>query len=97
MTRGNPAFEAIVSHLEQDEEHAALFQRVLRDYPEELAMEVITAALRHGLISAAEAIEIVRDRGLSLRRTVKALASIGDLRGWQPRDLVLEVLEGQPH
>ena len=97
MTRRNLAFDAIVSDLEHDKEHAALFRRVLRDYPEELAMEVVTAALRHGLISAAEAIEIVRDRGFSFRRTVRVLASFGDRRGWQPRDLVLEALEGQPH
>lgn len=93
----NLVFDAIVSDLEHDEEHAALFRRVLDDHPDELAMEVITAALRHGWITPAEAIAIVRDGRFSFRRTVRVLAAFGDRRGWQPRELVLEALEGQPH
>ena len=67
------------------------------DHPDELAMEVITAALRHGWITPAQAIAIVRDGRFSFRRTVRVLAAFGDRRGWQPRELVLEALEGQPH
>lgn len=90
-------FDAIVWDLEHDEEHAALFRRVLADHPEKLAMEVIAAALRHGWITPAEAIAIVQDRRFSFRRAMAVLAAFGNRRGWQPRDLVLEALEGQPH
>ncbi len=60
-------------------------------------MEVVTAALQRGHISAAEAIKLVRECNFSFGQTFGVLAILGRQRGWQPHDLVLEALEGQPH
>jgi len=83
--------------LENDRQHADLFRKVLDEYPEELTMEIVMAALRRGLISAAEAIEMVRDCNFSFGETVRVLRILGQQRGWQTHDVVLEALAGQPH
>ena len=57
----------------------------------------MTTALQRGHISAAEAIELVRDCNFSFGQTFGVLTILGRQRGWQPHDLVLEALEGQPH
>ena len=83
--------------LENDRQHADLFRKVLDEYPEELTMEIVMAALRRGLISAAEAVEMVRDCNFSFGETVRVLKILGQQRGWQTHDVVLEALAGQPH
>lgn len=92
MTRHAKNPETILDELLQSSEHRALLQRVVRDYPEELAMQILTAALRQSLISPSEAFAIVRDCDLDLRSTLLALASLGSRRGWLARELVLEAL-----
>ena len=97
MSTKRPDLESIVNDLENDREHAELFRKVLDEYPEELTMEIVTAAMRHGLISAAEAVEMVRDCNFSFGETVRILRALGQERGWQTHDVVLEALAGQPH
>jgi len=97
MTNTNHPFETLVSELKQDPDQGELIQRLMNDYPEELTMEVVTAAMQRGLISAAEAIKLVRECNFSFRQTFGVLSVLGSQRGWQPRELVLEALEGQPH
>ena len=89
--------DAVITELENDRQHAELFRKVLDEYPEELTMEIVTAALRRGLISAAEAVEMVRDCNFSFGETVRILKTIGQQRGWQTHDVVMEALAGQPH
>ena len=97
MTDTNHPFESLVRDLERDPNQGALIQRLMSDYPEELTMEVVTAAMQRGVISASEAIKLVRECNFSFRQTFGVLAVLGRQRGWQPRELVLEALEGQPH
>ena len=97
MSTKRPDLEDIVNDLENDREHAELFRKVLDEYPEELTMEIVTAALRRGLISAAEAVQMVRDCNFSFGETVRILRVLGQERGWQTHDVVLEALAGQPH
>jgi len=89
--------DAVIAELENDRQHAELFRKVLDEYPEELTMEIVTAALRRGLISAAEAVEMVRDCNFSFGETVRILKTLGQQRGWQTHDVVMEALAGQPH
>ena len=89
--------ETLVAELEQSIGYSALVRRLIADYPEELAMEVVMMALRRGHISAAEAVQMVRECNFSFGQTFGVLALLGRERGWQAHDLVLEALEGQPH
>jgi len=97
MTEVDLPLETLVRRLEQNADHSALIAKLIADYPEELTMEVVTAALQRGHISAAEAINLVRECNFSFGQTLGVLAILGRQRGWQPHDLVLEALEGQPH
>lgn len=97
MTDTNHPFETLVRELQRDAVQGELIQRLMSDYPEELTMEVVTAAMQRGLISASEAIKLVRECNFSFRQTFGVLAVLGNERGWQPRELVLQALEGQPH
>ncbi len=97
MSQRPDDLEAVVSELESDRRHAELFRRVLDEYPEELTMEIVTAAMRRGLISAAEAVEMVRDCNFSFGETVRVLKALGQERGWRTHDVVMEALAGQPH
>lgn len=97
MSRKDRDLDAFLGQLEDDREHAELFRRVLDEYPEELTMEIVTAAMRRGLISAAEAVEMVRDCNFSFGETVRVLKVLGQQRGWQTHDVVMEALAGQPH
>jgi hypothetical protein len=97
MTETNLPLETLVLQLEQSIGYSALVRKLVADYPEELTMEVVTTALRRGRISAAEAIQLVRECNFSFGQTFGVLAILGRQRGWQPHDLVLEALEGQPH
>lgn len=97
MSREPEDFEAVLTGLENDRQHAELFRKVLDEYPEELTMEIVTAAMRGGLISAAEAIAMVRDCNFSFGETIRILKTLGQERGWQTHDVVLEALAGQPH
>jgi len=97
MTETYLPLETLVTQLEQSTGYSALIRRLIADYPEELTMEVVTAALQRGHISAAEAIKLVRECNFSFGQTFGVLAILGRQRGWQPHDLVLEALEGQPH
>lgn len=97
MTDTNHPFETLVRELQRDAVQGELIQRLISDYPEELTMEVVTAAMQRGLISASEAIKLVRECNFSFRQTFGVLAVLGSERGWQPSELVLQALEGQPH
>ena len=97
MSRKREDIERVVGELESDRENAELFRKVLDEYPEELTMEIVTAAMRRGLISAAEAVEMVRDCNFSFGETVRVLKALGQERGWQTHDVVMEALAGQPH
>ena len=97
MSRESRNLSALMDDLEGDRQHAELFRKVLNEYPEELTMEIVMAALRRGLISAAEAVEMVRDCNFSFGETVRVLKILGQQRGWQTHDVVLEALAGQPH
>lgn len=97
MTDTNHPFETLVRELQRDAVQGELIQRLMSDYPEELTMEVVTAAMQRGLISASEAIKLVRECNFSFRQTFGVLAVLGSERGWQPRELVLQALAGQPH
>lgn len=97
MSRNLPDYESVINELQADREHADLFRKVLDEYPEELTMEIVTAAMRRGLISAAEAVELVRDCNFSFGETVRVLKVLGQERGWQTHDVVMEALAGQPH
>ena len=97
MTQPHLPLETLVTQLEQNIGHSTLVRKLIADYPEELTMEVITTALRRGHISAAEAIKLVRECNFSFGQTFGVLAILGRQRGWQPHDLVLEALQGQPH
>ena len=89
--------EKLVAQLEESIGYSALVRRLIADYPEELTMEVVTMALRRGHISPGEAVQLVRECNFSFGQTFGVLALLGRERGWQPHDLVLEALEGQPH
>jgi len=97
MIDSNLSLETLVRELEQNKDHAVLIRKLITDYPEELAMEVVTAALQRGHISATEAITLVRECNFSFGQTFGVLAILGRQRGWQPHDLVVDALEGQPH
>ena len=97
MSQKPEDIEVVLDALENDRQHAELFRRVLDEYPEELTMEIVTAAMRRGLISAAEAVEMVRDCNFSFGETVRVLKALGQKRGWQTHDVVMEALAGQPH
>ena len=97
MSRKAHPMEALVRELEATSDQSALIRRLIADYPEELTMEVVTAALRRGLISPGEAIRMVRECNFSFGQTFGALALLGKQRGWQPHQLVVETLQGQPH
>ena len=97
MSREPRDLSGLMDDLESDRQHADLFRKVLNEYPEELTMEIVMAALRRGLISAAEAVEMVRDCNFSFGETVRVLKVLGQERGWQTHDVVLEALAGQPH
>lgn len=97
MSREPRDLSGLMDDLENDRQHADLFRKVLDEYPEELTMEIVMAALRRGLISAAEAVEMVRDCNFSFGETVRVLKILGQQRGWQTHDVVLEALAGQPH
>ena len=97
MTDTNHPFDTLVRELQRDAVQGELIQRLMSDYPEELTMEVVTAAMQRGLISASEAIKLVRECNFSFRQTFGVLAVLGSERGWQPRELVLQALAGQPH
>lgn len=97
MSRYEDEFEAVLGDIEQQQQKDAVFLRVINDYPEELAMETLMAALRRGFISSWEAIRIVRGHDFDFQATIEALEALGDERGWKPQELVFEALEGQPH
>lgn len=97
MSESAVPLESLVTQLEQNIGHSALMRRLIADYPEELTMEVVMTALRRGRISAAEAIKLVRECNFSFGQTFGVLALLGRQRGWQPHEIVLEALEGQPH
>lgn len=92
MTQQAKEVEAILGELLQGSEHGALVQRAVRDYPEELAMQILTAAMRQSLVSPSEAFSIVCDCELELKPTLMALAGLCSRRGWLARELVLEAL-----
>ena len=97
MTETTLPLETLVRDLEQSTGYPALVRKLIADYPEELTMEVVTMALRQGHISAAEAIQLVRECNFSFGQTFGVLTILGRQRGWQPQDLVVQALEGQPH
>lgn len=97
MTQPHLPLETLVTQLEQSIGYATLVRQLIAEYPEELTMEVVTTALRRGRISAAEAVQLVRECNFSFGQTFGVLAILGRQRGWQPHDLVLEALQGQPH
>jgi hypothetical protein len=97
VSRESRDLSTLMDDLDSDRQHAELFRKVLNEYPEELTMEIVMAALRRGLISAAEAVEMVRDCNFSFGETVRVLKILGQQRGWQTHDVVLEALAGQPH
>ena len=97
MTETHLPLETLVMQLEQSIGYSALVRKLIADHPEELTMEVVTTALQRGHISAAEAIKLVRECNFSFGQTFGVLAILGRQRGWQPHELVLEALEGQPH
>lgn len=88
---------SILAELEGDRTHAELFRRLVEEHPDKLTKEVLTAALRRGLISAPEAIRMARQRERNFGVTLALLSSLCLRVGLRPADLVLEVLEGQPH
>ena len=97
MSESVVPLETLVLQLEQSIGYSALVRKLIADFPEELAMEVVMTALRGGHITAAEAIQVVRECNFSFGQTFGVLAILGRQRGWQPHELVLEALEGQPH
>lgn len=97
MTDGTLPLEALVRELEENTGYPNLVRKLIAEYPEELTMEVVMTALRRGHITAAEAIQMVRECNFSFGQTFGVLTLLGRQRGWQPHDLVVEALEGQPH
>ena len=97
MTDVSHPFETLVRELQRDPDQGALIDRLMTEYPEALTMEVVTTAMRKGLISASEAIKLVSDCNSSFRQAFAVLADLGRQRGWKPSDVVIEALEGQPH
>jgi hypothetical protein len=92
MNPMQPRFDGIVAGLEKDAECGAVLHRVVEDYPDELAMKILTTAMRRGVITASEAFSVVREGDLDLERTVEAVAKLASRRGWMTEEVVLEAL-----
>lgn len=97
MNQPGSDLDAVFASLDSDQEHALLFHRVMRDFPEALATEVVIAALRRGLISNADAVDLVRSSNLAALGTLEELARRARDQGLAFDRLVIEALEGQPH
>lgn len=92
MSSTEPQFDGIVAGIEKDPECGAVLHRVVQDYPDELAMKILTTAMRRGVITASEAFNVVRDGELDLKRTVEMVAKLASRRGWLTEEVVLEAL-----
>ncbi len=92
MSPMQPQFDGIVAGLEKDPECGAVLHRVVEDYPDELAMKILTTAMRRGVITASEAFRVVREGNLDLEQTVEAVAKLANRRGWLTEAVVLEAL-----
>ena len=92
MSSTQPQFDGIVAGLEKDPECGAVLHRVVEDYPDELAMKILTTAMRRGVITASEAFRVVREGNLDLEQTVEAVAKLANRRGWLTEAVVLEAL-----
>lgn len=92
MSTMQPQFDGIVAGIEKDPEHGAVLHRVLEDYPDELAMKILTTAMRRGVITASEAFQVVREGDLDLKQTVEAVAMLARRRGCLTEEVVLEAL-----
>ena len=92
MSPTQPQFDGIVAGLEKDPECGAVLHRVVEDYPDELAMKILTTAMRRGVITASEAFRVVREGNLDLEQTVEAVAKLANRRGWLTEAVVLEAL-----
>ena len=92
MNSTQPQFDGIVAGIEKDPECGAVLQRVVEDYPDELAMKILTTAMRRGVITASEAFNVVREGDLDLKQTVEAVAMLASRRGWLTEEVVLEAL-----
>ena len=92
MNSTEPRFDGIVAGLERDPECGAVLHRVVRDFPDELAMKILTTAMRRGFITAGEAFKVVREGNLDLEKTVEAVALLATRRGWLTEEVVLEAL-----
>lgn len=92
MNSTQPQFHGIVAGIEKDPECGAVLHRVVKDYPDELAMKILTTAMRRGVITAREAFNVVREGDLDLEQTVEAVARLASRRGWLTEEVVLEAL-----
>lgn len=92
MNSMEPQFDGIVAGIEKDPECGPVLHRVVKDFPDELAMKILTTAMRRGVITASEAFNVVRDGELDLERTVEAVAMLASRRGWLTEEVVLEAL-----
>jgi hypothetical protein len=92
MSAMEARFDGIVAGIEKDPECGAVLHRVVQDYPDELAMKILTTAMRRGVITASEAFSVVRASDLDLRQTVEAVAKLAARRGWLTEEVVLEAL-----
>lgn len=92
MSSMEARFDGIVADIEKDQTCGAVLNRVVRDYPDELAMKILTTAMRRGVITASEAFEVVREAELDLKQTVEAVSRFASRRGWLTEEVVLEAL-----
>ena len=88
-------FDGIVAGIEKDQACGAVLHRVVQEYPDELAMKILTTAMRRGVITASEAFRVVREGDLDLEQTVEAVALLASRRGWLTEEVVLEALGAQ--
>ena len=92
MSSTQPQFDGIVAGIEKDPACGAVLHRVVQDYPDQLAMKILTTAMRRGVITAREAFSVVREGNLDLEQTVEAVAKLASRRGWLTEEVVLEAL-----
>lgn len=95
MSSTEARFDGIVAGIEKDPACGAVLHRVVEDYPDELAMKILTTAIRRGVITASEAFKVVREGDLDLKQTVEAVALLASRRGWLTEEVVLEALGAQ--
>ncbi len=92
MSSTEARFDGIVAGIEKNPNCGAVLHRAVQDFPDELAMKILTTAMRRGVMTAAEAFNVVRDGDLDLEHTVEAVARLADRRGWLAEEVVLEAL-----